>query len=64
MAILIPAALLMRGRHHAVGAKSAPLQLNFFWHPGFKYMLIWAFLTSKLDGWNGVQWVGSLADMQ
>lgn len=47
MAVLFPAAFLMKGRHKAVKAKSAPLQLNFFWHPGYKYLLIWAFLTSE-----------------
>lgn len=47
MAILLPAAFLMKGRAKAVGAKSAPLQLSFFWHPGYRYYLVWAFLTSK-----------------
>lgn len=47
MAILFPSILLMKGRHKAVRAKNAPLQLNFFWHPGFKWLLLWAFLTSE-----------------
>lgn len=47
LGVLIPCVLLMKGRHKAVGAKSAPMQLNFFWHPGYKYYLVWAFLCSE-----------------
>jgi MFS family permease len=49
MAVLLPAAFLMKGRAKSVGAKNAPLQLDFFWHPGYRYYLVWAVLTSK---WN------------
>lgn len=44
--VLITASLLLRGRHEAVQARQAPLQLSFFWHPGYKWLLLWAFLTS------------------
>lgn len=46
LGVLIPSVILMKGRHKAVGANSAPLQLSFFWHPGYRYYLIWAFLAS------------------
>lgn len=45
--VLITASLLLRGRHEQVQARQAPLQLSFFWHPGYKWMLLWAFLTSE-----------------
>lgn len=45
-AMLFPAVFLIKGRHKAVQAKSAPLQLSFFWHKGYRWLLVWAFLTS------------------
>ncbi|RSH89199.1 hypothetical protein EHS25_002311 [Saitozyma podzolica] len=43
--VLFPAICLMRGRHKAVGARSAPFQLNFLWHPGFLWVLLWSVFT-------------------
>lgn len=49
-ALLFPAIFLTKGRHKAVQAKSAPLQISFFWHPGYRWLLLWAFLTSTCPG--------------
>jgi MFS family permease len=45
MALLFPAVFLLKGRHKAVQARSAPLEFKWFWHPGYRWLLLWAFLT-------------------
>lgn len=55
-AMLFPAIFLLKGRHKAIQAKSAPLQFSFFWHPGYRWLLVWAFFTSMF----GVSSVGLL----
>jgi hypothetical protein len=46
-AVLFPAIALLRGRHKAVGARSAPYEAKWFVHPGFVWVLLWAFFASK-----------------
>lgn len=46
-ALLFPAVFLLKGRHKAVQARSAPLEFKWFWHPGYRWLLLWAFLTSE-----------------
>ena len=47
LVILVPAVALLRGRHKQVGAKSAPLQVSFLWHPGFVWVWLWGAFASK-----------------
>lgn len=48
-AILIgPAIFFFKGRHKAVGARSAPYQLKWLVHRGYIWVLLWAFFASEL----------------
>ncbi|WWD04636.1 hypothetical protein V865_002707 [Kwoniella europaea PYCC6329] len=42
---LTPAVLLLKGRHKAVGARQAPLELKWIYHPGFLWVWLWAAFT-------------------
>ena len=45
--LLIPAILLYKGRHKAVGARSAPYQAKWFLHKGYIFVILWSFFASK-----------------
>jgi sugar phosphate permease len=45
--VLFPAIALLKGRHKAVGARSAPYEAKWFLHPGFIWVLLWAFFASE-----------------
>jgi hypothetical protein len=47
--VLFPSIALLRSRHKAVGARSVPYQAKWFVHPGFVWVLLWAFFSSKSD---------------
>ncbi|WRT67573.1 uncharacterized protein IL334_004545 [Kwoniella shivajii] len=42
---LVPAIILLKGRHKAIGARQAPLELKWLWHPGFLWVWLWAAFT-------------------
>lgn len=46
--VLFPTIALLRGRHKAIGARSAPYEPKWFIHPGYIWVLSWAFFSSKL----------------
>lgn len=45
--VLFPAIFLMKGRHKAVGARSAQYEAKWFLHPGFIWVLLCAFFSSE-----------------
>ncbi|WWC62320.1 uncharacterized protein I303_104916 [Kwoniella dejecticola CBS 10117] len=42
---MVPAVLLLKGRHKAVGARQAPFELKWVVHPGFVWVWLWAAFT-------------------
>ncbi|WWC70542.1 uncharacterized protein I206_104493 [Kwoniella pini CBS 10737] len=42
---MVPAVLLIKGRHKAVGARQAPFELKWIVHPGFVWVWLWAAFT-------------------
>ncbi|ORY27880.1 major facilitator superfamily domain-containing protein [Naematelia encephala] len=45
LVVLVPCVTLLRDRHAAVGARSAPLQLGWMIHPGFVWVILWGCLV-------------------
>lgn len=45
--LLLPGLLLLRGRHKAIGARQAPLELKWLWHGGFLWVWLWGVFCSK-----------------
>ncbi|WVR06169.1 hypothetical protein IAU60_003199 [Kwoniella sp. DSM 27419] len=45
LAFLVPSVILLKGRHKAVGARQAPLEVKWLWHPGFMWVWLWGALT-------------------
>jgi len=45
--ILVPVVVLMKGRHKQLKAKSLSLELKWFVHPGFVWILLWASCCSE-----------------
>nr|ODN89420.1 hypothetical protein L203_02130 [Cryptococcus depauperatus CBS 7841] len=39
--LLVPSLILLRGRHKAIGARQAPLELKWLWHKGFIWVWLW-----------------------
>ncbi|WVQ80597.1 hypothetical protein IAT38_002702 [Cryptococcus sp. DSM 104549] len=39
--LLLPGLVLLKGRHKAVGARQAPLELKWLWHGGFMWIWLW-----------------------
>ena len=45
--LLIPAIFFYKGRHRAVGARSAPYQMKWFFHKGYIWVILWAVFASE-----------------
>ncbi|WVF69389.1 hypothetical protein IAT40_004165 [Kwoniella sp. CBS 6097] len=45
LAFLVPAVILLKGRHKAVGARQVPLELKWLWHGGFLWIWLWGAFT-------------------
>lgn len=46
-ALIGPAIFFFKGRHKAVGARSAPYQVKWLVHRGYVWVLLWAFFASE-----------------